>query len=111
MDDERETLDLVTMFIKNSFPSCHVMVALDGQDALEKIEEEGIPDVVFTDLLMPRMDGVEFCKKLKELDPGLPVILLTALDDHSTIFDGLVSKPFTHVDIIDNIKKLGSRGN
>ena len=111
VDDERETLDLVRMFIKNDLPSSQVMIALDGQDALEKIEKEGMPDIVFTDLRMPRMNGVEFCKKLKEMDSSVPVVLITALTDKSTIFDSRIEKPFTHVDIINNIKKLGLQGN
>ncbi|MCC6558404.1 MAG: sigma-54-dependent Fis family transcriptional regulator [Polyangiaceae bacterium] len=57
-----------------------VDVAADGPNALE-VAAERPPDVVVTDLKMPRMDGVDLLKKLREQDPDLPVIVVTAFGD------------------------------
>ncbi|HVY44401.1 MAG TPA: sigma-54 dependent transcriptional regulator [Minicystis sp.] len=57
-----------------------VDVAEDGQAALE-VALERAPDVVITDLRMPKLDGIELTKKLHEQDPALPVLVVTALGD------------------------------
>jgi two-component system alkaline phosphatase synthesis response regulator PhoP len=56
-----------------------VITATDGEEAIEKARSEK-PDIIVLDIMMPKMDGYEACKKLKS-DPqtkGIPVILLTA---------------------------------
>ena len=53
-----------------------VLEAADGEAALAVVEEH-VPDIVITDLLMPRMDGFALVEALKEDSPGVPVILMT----------------------------------
>jgi two-component system response regulator HydG len=60
-----------------------VDLAEDGLAALEVVGER-IPDVVVTDLKMPRMDGLELLARLRETHPDLPVIVVTAFGDVST---------------------------
>ncbi|MEJ2053420.1 MAG: ATPase, T2SS/T4P/T4SS family, partial [Calditrichaceae bacterium] len=75
--------------------------ASDGIEALEKIEKN-IPDLIVLDVMMPRMDGYEVCKKLRESDKyaDLPIIMLTSLDGKEDILkafnmgvDDFISKP------------------
>ncbi len=61
----------------------NVDVAEDGESAL-RIAAEHPPDVVVTDLKMPKMDGIELLRKLHEQDPNLPVIVATAFGDVNT---------------------------
>lgn len=56
---------------------CHVLTAVDGNDALEKIQEER-PDIVLTDIQMPELSGLELVGAVKDEFPGIPVILMTA---------------------------------
>ncbi len=65
-----------------------VETAEDGGSALQRAGEWP-PDVVVTDLKMPRMDGIELLKKLRELDPNLPVIVATAFGDVTTAVDAM----------------------
>lgn len=59
--------------------------AADGEAALAEVER-ALPDLVVADLTMPRMGGVELCKRLHQLDQDLPVIMMTAHSDlHSAI--------------------------
>ena len=60
-----------------------VDVAEDGEQGLERAKECA-PDVVVTDLKMPKLDGIALTKKLHELDPSLPVIVCTAFSDVSS---------------------------
>jgi two-component system response regulator HydG len=61
----------------------NVDVAEDGESAL-RVAAEHPPDVVVTDLKMPKMDGIELLRKLHEQDPNLPVIVATAFGDVNT---------------------------
>lgn len=57
-----------------------VAMAENGEDALEKAEQYA-PDVVMSDICMPFMDGLTFCKKLKELMPGTKIIFFSGYDE------------------------------
>lgn len=56
-----------------------VVVASSGEEALRLFEQEK-PDLVTLDILMPDMDGIQVLRKLKELNPRLPIIMSTAYD-------------------------------
>ncbi|GJL78424.1 MAG: hypothetical protein NPINA01_14130 [Nitrospinaceae bacterium] len=74
-----------------------VKVAMNGEDALAMIREKA-PNVVFTDIQMPEMDGFELCRVIKK-DPELshiPVVLLTASWDMKTLLTGLESGADLH---------------
>ncbi|MFN4073695.1 MAG: HD-GYP domain-containing protein [Thermus sp.] len=65
-----------------------VQEARNGQEALDLLRD-GLPHVVLTDLHMPIMDGLELTRKVKALDPLLPVILLTADGDREVRLRGI----------------------
>lgn len=53
-----------------------VETALCGEEAVRAIEEDGF-SLVYVDLIMPRMNGVDICRKIKEISPGLQVVLIS----------------------------------
>ena len=65
-----------------------VSAAADGVDALAEASRAP-PDVVLTDLQMPRMDGVELCQSLHAIDPDLPVIVVTASSEMQSVVGSL----------------------
>ncbi len=72
----------------------------DGAEALEKLRR-GKYDMVFTDLRMPKMDGLDLLKAIKAEHPGLPVVVVTGYsmaDTRDEVLseraDGFLSKPF-----------------
>lgn len=88
--------------------------AQDGVEALE-IATKIIPDVILTDLMMPRMDGSEFCLKLREnpLLEHIPVIMVTAKDTESDRLTGLkegaveyITKPFVGEELVLRVDNL-----
>jgi len=95
-----------------------VVTAFDGQDAFEKAKA-GRPDVVVTDVMMPRMDGFTLAKQLKAT-PGLdtvPVVMLTARTGPRDVIAGInagarfyVTKPFKTEELVAKVRKaLGAK--
>ena len=92
VDDERLNLVLVEQILQKL--GLETVTAEDGFSGLEKVISES-PDIVFTDLIMPRMSGIEFSRRIKSLAPRLPVILMSAFDgaEVESTTNGLLQKP------------------
>ena len=109
VEDNEEMLH----FLSDIFsPIYHVETAIDGLDGLEKVKELQ-PDIVLSDVMMPRMSGKEMCMKLKTNfeTSHIPIVLLTADSSEELNLEGLmvgaddyITKPF-------NVKMLISRCN
>ncbi len=82
VDDEQDVLD----FLAEEFGDCghEVNTLLRGNEALESVKAS-TPDLVFLDIRMPGMDGIEVLKKIKEFDPKVKVIMMTAVLDKEII--------------------------
>lgn len=74
VDDEEDILELLADVVKKwgHLP----IIARDGEDALQKIQNVPV-ELVLSDIRMPKMDGMTFLEKLKNVNPNLTVILLT----------------------------------
>ena len=78
VDDNESTRDLLRRMLQEQ--SIDVVEARDGREALEKIEDTN-PSLILLDLMLPRMDGFEVCRRLREKQPALGVLMLTARGD------------------------------
>ena len=91
-----------------------VELAADGSEALERLEANGDgPDLVVLDVLMPNVDGLEVCRRLRRAGSKLPVLMLTARDEVSDRVAGLdagaddyVVKPFALVELLARVRAL-----
>lgn len=100
VDDTRQNLELLSKLLERG--GYDVAQAMDGPEALELATKE-TPDLILMDILMPGMNGIEVCRRLKA-DPatqGIPVIFLTAKSESVEILAGFdagavdyVTKPF-----------------
>ena len=87
VDDQREITQFLADSLQHAFQQ--VLTAKDGVDALKTIRNNR-PDIIISDVMMPRMDGFELCRQIKgDLDIShIPVILLTAKTDEQSIMTG-----------------------
>ena len=99
IEDNEDLLHLMTRLLS---PTYKVYTAVTGKEGMEVIDREEI-DLVVSDIMMPEMDGIEFCKQLKgHLETShIPVVLLTAknreedrADAYDAGADGFIMKPF-----------------
>lgn len=97
-------------------PECEIMaICQDGQEALDACLADP-PDVLLTDINMPRLSGVELIKKLQRKEKDIRVVILTVREDDDTVFEafragalGYLLKTSTPQDVIDAIR-LAERG-
>ncbi|MFM8828716.1 MAG: response regulator transcription factor, partial [Actinomycetota bacterium] len=89
-----------------------VTEAADGAEALSKMRDGGI-DLVLLDLMLPEVDGLEVCRRIRDDHPGVPVIMLTARDDEASRVTGLemgaddyVTKPFSARELVARVKAV-----
>lgn len=102
VDDTAANIRVLADILADEF---EVRVATSGEDALRFVEQEAI-DLILLDVMMPKMDGYEVCKRLKEnpQTSKIPVIFVTALNSAEAEVKGLqagavdfISKPFNHL--------------
>jgi signal transduction histidine kinase len=84
VDDEAIIRDLCSRALKGY----HVLEASDGTDALSLFEQGGI-DVILTDVMMPKMTGLDLLKRVKEIDPTSVVIIMTGFAEKEVILNAL----------------------
>lgn len=104
VDDEQDVVNL----LRNYFELCgyDVLSAYDGEKALEKISQK--PDIILLDINMPKLNGLEVCKKIREF-VSCPILFLTAnvedidkINGFSVGGDDYITKPFS-------LDELGAR--
>lgn len=112
VDDNIEINDFLEVTL--SAFGYEIILACDGIEGLEKAESDS-PDLILTDLDMPRMNGIELCKAVKLKYPGkfIPIIVMTANTDPSVLVksiesgaDEFVSKPFDIIELRARIKAM-----
>ncbi len=102
-DDDKKTRDFVTAFL--NYKGYQVFQACDGQDALEKIELNEV-HLVITDLMMPRVNGLEFVKKLKAMRPEMVIIAYSAFGNFEMTSSLLKAGVFFYLEKPFNLDEL-----
>ncbi len=104
VDDNEDFRDFITELF---FDSYRVITAEDGQEAFSLVMDQ-LPDIILCDVMMPKMDGYEFCRKVKGdvRTSHIPVILLTAKSSDENRYSGIeagaddyIAKPF-NIDLL-----------
>jgi len=111
IDDSKTIRRTAEKLLKNA--GCEVITAVDGFEALSKIMDTK-PDLVFVDIMMPRLDGYQTCALIKnnEAYKHVPVIMLSSKDGlfdrargRIVGSDQYLTKPFTRDELLEVIQK------
>jgi len=115
VEDDVDVLSLLSRLLS---AVGNVQIARDGMEAWQVLEQGFVPDLIVTDVMMPRMDGTTLVGKLKG-DPRfarIPVIMLTAKSSPRDVIAGIntgarhyVTKPFSADDLLGKVRKALGR--
>ncbi|MBW6410421.1 response regulator transcription factor [Clostridium weizhouense] len=107
VDDEKEIRDAIEIYLRGE--NLKVFKAVDGLEALEILKTEKIHLIVL-DIMMPKLDGIRTCLKIRETE-NLPIIMLSAKGEDSDKILGLnvgaddyITKPFNHLELVARVK-------
>ena len=108
VEDERNIVDILTFNLKRE--GYDILEALDGAEGLRLALAED-PDLILLDLMLPKMDGFEVCRTLRERGQATPIIMLTARGEETDKVLGLelgaddyITKPFSMRELLARVK-------
>lgn len=111
-DDNRDITDILSTYSK--MEGFEPLIACDGEEAI-KLFEENSPEVVLLDVMMPKVDGYEVCRKIRSKS-NVPVILITARgEDFDKIMgldigaDDYIVKPFSPREVMARVRAVMRR--
>ena len=105
----------IRTYLKNllSLKGYDVLLAPDGQTALDHIRDGAKPEVAILDIMMPGMDGLDLLRRMKEIAPDIPVIMLSVVGKAGTIVEAMnlgaadyLNKPFEEEELEIALQKL-----
>ncbi|MGG0241050.1 response regulator transcription factor [Bacillus rhizoplanae] len=111
-DDEKEIRDLLKKYLERELYT--VDIAINGEEALRLFEQNKY-NLIILDLMMPKVDGIEVCRRLRD-KTNIPILMLTAKDQEvdkilglSIGADDYITKPFSINEVVARVKALMRR--
>ncbi len=111
VDDERAVRDSLRRALE--LEGYEIELAGDGREALYRLDSDSQPDAIILDVLMPGLDGLEVCKRIRATGNAVPVLMLTARDAVENRVEGLdagaddyVTKPFALEELLARVRAL-----
>jgi len=110
VEDNQDTREMTAMLLEEFFDS--IVLAKDGQEGFEKFQSHDI-DLVLTDINMPKLNGIELCKKIRQCDEEIKLVLFSAQskdefseEDLAVDVNGYLFKPIDMEQIVQLIVTL-----
>jgi len=107
VDDEKEIRDLIDIYLKGE--GYETLKAENGEEALEILEKNDV-DLIILDIMMPKVNGIEACLKIRE-EREMPIIMLSAKSEDmdkilglNTGADDYLTKPFNPLELVARVK-------
>jgi two-component system, OmpR family, response regulator VanR len=107
VDDEKEIRDLIDIYLKGE--GYETLKAEDGEEALKILEDSEV-DLIILDIMMPKLNGIEACLRIRE-ERDMPIIMLSAKSEDidkilglNTGADDYLTKPFNPLELVARVK-------
>lgn len=114
IEDDKSVQQLIRMYLVND--GFEVIFSMDGKEGLDKALNDN-PDLILLDLNLPKIDGIEICKKVR-INSNVPIIMVTAKIEELDKLDGLengaddyITKPFSPRELVARVKAVLRRVN
>jgi len=112
VDDNANNVEILRMRLESH--GYEVVTAVDGEAGLVAVHEQ-LPDLILLDIMMPKLDGVEVCRRIRADNslPFIPIILVTAKSDPKDVVaaleaggDEFLTKPVDHAALVARVKSM-----
>ncbi len=104
VEDDRDTQEQMKALLEDDVKT--FFQAYDGEEGLSLYREKK-PDIILTDIKMPILDGLEMAAKIKKINKGQPILVMSAFDDRDKLYkainmgiDGFVTKPVKNIELL-----------
>ena len=112
VDDDKDIVKIVTTMLEGR--GWDVTAAYNGREALDIVNQLR-PDIILLDIMMPEMNGIEVLKRIKKIDAGTRIVMITAFGDVESYLDSMelgayeyINKPFETDELLDMIEKISA---
>lgn len=110
VEDNEQVLKTTLIILNEYFTD--IIVAVNGEDGLQKLQENHI-DLIITDIMMPKLNGIDMIKKIRETNNEIPILIMSAYNDAQYFTDsinygiqGYILKPIQLVQLEQSIHKI-----
>jgi len=109
VDDDRDAIRIISDFLEAR--GFNTIAAMDGHEALARFHDEGPFDVIVLDVMMPNIDGLEVCRRLKSSPQGMltPILLISARSDTRSRIAGLYAGADDYMTKPVDLREFGAR--
>ncbi|GIP27504.1 DNA-binding response regulator [Paenibacillus sp. J23TS9] len=112
VDDDKEIANLISIYLKNE--GFNIICAHDGEEALQLLNSPGAAfDLIVLDIMMPKVDGLEVCRQVRDTASVIPILMLSAKTEDMDKILGLMTgaddymiKPFNPLELTVRVKTL-----
>ncbi|OGT97855.1 MAG: hypothetical protein A2079_08380 [Geobacteraceae bacterium GWC2_48_7] len=111
VEDDKPTRDLLEAIISRKYPEIKLLTAGNGREGLDVFQKQQ-PEIVFTDISMPLMDGIEMAGEMKKIKPETIFVVLTAFNNRSFLskfneigYSTYVTKPIEFNKLFEALNK------
>lgn len=112
VDDDKDIVKIVTTMLEGR--GWDVNAAYNGHEALDVVNQSR-PDIILLDIMMPEMNGIEVLKRIKKIDAGTRIVMITAFGDVESYLDSMelgayeyINKPFETDELLEMIEKISA---
>jgi two-component system KDP operon response regulator KdpE len=112
VEDDPQVAETICLCFKTRWPGADIISSSSGREGI-KLSQEGSPDLILLDLLLPDMDGFEVLREIRSFSSAVSIVILTVRGEEMEVIKGLelgaddyIVKPFDHAEFLARVKAV-----